>query len=395
MRTLKQIEQSLWRKLNEAAQPAAPTTPPKDTGMSAAEKARFKAGLIGRESTGSSTAVNKASGASGLGQFLKSTFTGMVNRAKPGSPLYGKTWDEYKKDPKLQMTALDIAINGYERMLNKANLPVSYGNLHMLHHFNPSTAIRMLKNPESKLSDYFPEQVPMRDKKGKVMYDKKTGEVMMKQNKVYAQNPHLKPEGTVSQLNQLLLARSQPHVDKYDKQLAKAQGKPDSKADTQVAQADARKIGTGYAAAGKLAALGNRALAAVTGSTSAQAGELPADKRAALAKAPTAPTVPGTDRFTPQSTAPAPTVDTGEIRAAGGLDTPEPPKDWWDQIDHNALSIAAPDSNDIDDTDDLEVDIDGADDDYEYDETPPTPAVTTNESIAELQDILRLAGRVK
>lgn len=412
MRTVKQIEQTLWRKLSEAA-PTAGASKDSRPGTDVAMD-QFKQGLIGAESGGRNV-KNKKSSATGLGQFLKGTFQGMAAQAKPGSPLYGKTWDDYKKDLNLQRQTLDIAVNSYTNALNRNKLPVTAGNLYMMHHFGPGRALKMISSPNAKLGDFIPATVTRRNKK--------TGQIETITNPVYAKNPKLNPEQTVSFTQQRLASAVQSNVDKQT-QLAKnktddapksdtrvaqvttpapapaavkkadtqvAQAKPVAppppaavkKTDTQVAQAAPAAAQKKSTTAGKLADLGNRALAAVTGSTSAHAGELPADKRAAFAKPPVAPvaaTGPATDRFKDQPTQ-QPTVDTGEIRAAGGLDAPEPPKDWWDQIDHSALSVASSDDND--------------DEDDDYEEVPSTPTTTVHESSNELNDILRLAGRVK
>lgn len=199
---------------------------------------QFLTNVIRAESGGRNIKNLTGSSAYGVAQFIPSTFKGLVKQAQPGTPLYGKTWNDYKKDVELQKQALVALTNDNIRNLEKNKIPITPGTLYMLHHFGPKGVDMIKSGPTAKLSNIFPEYVNTRDKR--------TGEVKQILNPVYAQNPQLKPDHTVKTT--------------YDR-LSSAVG--DKKSQQASVKDKAIKVGTNV-------------LAAVTGSGSAQAAdELP------------------------------------------------------------------------------------------------------------------------
>jgi hypothetical protein len=198
---------------------------------------QFLRNVVSRESGGKNIQNKSGSSAFGIAQFMPSTFKGMVQQARPDSPIYGKTWEEFKADTNLQKQTLAIATQDYINKLRSSKVPVTSGSLYMSHFFGPEKATQILqRGPDATLSSVIPEYVRKKDKR--------TGEVRIIKNPVYTQNPNLSPTDTVrstySNLSNLM----------QDRQVASAKK-------------------------GKLAAAGTAALGALVGAKSAEAGEMP------------------------------------------------------------------------------------------------------------------------
>lgn len=197
---------------------------------------QFLRNVVSRESGGKNIQNKSGSSAFGIAQFMPSTFKGMVKQAQPGSPLYGKTWEEFKADTNLQKQTLAIATQDYINRLRSSKVPVTSGSLYMSHFFGPEKATQILQQgPDATLSSVIPEYVRKKDKR--------TGEVRVIKNPVYTQNPNLSPNDTVRSTYSNLSNMMQ------DRQVASAKK-------------------------GKLAAAGTAALGALVGAKSAEAGEL-------------------------------------------------------------------------------------------------------------------------
>lgn len=198
---------------------------------------QFLRNVVSRESGGKNIQNKSGSSAFGIAQFMPSTFKGMVQQARPDSPLYGKTWEEFKADTNLQKQTLAIATQDYINKLRSSKVPVTSGSLYMSHFFGPEKATQILQQgPDATLSSVIPEYVRKKDKR--------TGEVRVIRNPVYTQNPNLSPNDTVSSTYSNLNNMMQ------DRQVASAKK-------------------------GKLAAAGTAALGALVGAKSAEAGEVP------------------------------------------------------------------------------------------------------------------------
>jgi hypothetical protein len=100
--------------------------------------------IIGAESGGSATAKNERSTATGAGQFIESTWLGMLAKHRPD--LTGSPADllALRNDPQLSkdMTAAYAADNG--AILSKAGLPVNAGTSYLAHFAGPSGAVGLL-----------------------------------------------------------------------------------------------------------------------------------------------------------------------------------------------------------------------------------------------------------
>ena len=197
---------------------------------------QFLRNVVSRESGGKNIQNKSGSSAFGIAQFMPSTFKGMVKQARPDSPLYGKTWEEFKADTNLQKQTLAIATQDYINKLRSSKVPVTSGSLYMSHFFGPEKATQILQQgPDATLSSVIPEYVRKKDKR--------TGEVRVIKNPVYTQNPNLSPNDTVRSTYSNLSNMMQ------DRQVASAKK-------------------------GKLAAVGTAALGALVGAKSAEAGEM-------------------------------------------------------------------------------------------------------------------------
>jgi hypothetical protein len=108
-------------------------------------------GLLGKiikaESGGSSTAAAKTSSAYGLGQFTKGTFEGIAKQK--GSPVFGVSWDEYKRNPDVQMKALQFLVQQNQAFLSKSGIPVDDASTYLAHFLGPGGARNIYRQPDS------------------------------------------------------------------------------------------------------------------------------------------------------------------------------------------------------------------------------------------------------
>jgi len=115
-----------------------------------------------KDASGKST-----SSASGIAQFTKGTFEGLVARSQPGDPLYeyenaekkikkgnslvSKNFQLMKTDVNLQRVALDTLIKANSRDLSKAGMPVNDATLYLAHFLGSAGAIRALSQSDDTL----------------------------------------------------------------------------------------------------------------------------------------------------------------------------------------------------------------------------------------------------
>jgi hypothetical protein len=112
------------------------------------------------------------SSAYGRYQFMPKTFDGLVALAKPGDLLYGKTFKDYKKDPKVQDETMRVADVYYTDVLSRNKIPATDGNKYLAHFAGAENAVGIfnlptktplkdlyrdvkLKNGETKTNDFF------------------------------------------------------------------------------------------------------------------------------------------------------------------------------------------------------------------------------------------------
>jgi len=93
--------------------------------------------------------IGGTSTAHGLGQFTKGTFESVAKMAKPGEALYGKTFEDYKKDTGLQKVALDKLIETNKGSLTKANLPTTDSAVYLAHFLGAGGASKVLRASDS------------------------------------------------------------------------------------------------------------------------------------------------------------------------------------------------------------------------------------------------------
>jgi LysM repeat protein len=95
------------------------------------------------------------SSAYGRYQFMPDTFDGLVKLAKPGDLLYGKTWKDFKKDPKLQDETMRVADAYYTDVLSRNKIPTTDGNKYLSHFVGAENAVGMINN--------MPETTPLKN----------------------------------------------------------------------------------------------------------------------------------------------------------------------------------------------------------------------------------------
>lgn len=170
----------------EANSEQAPSKEP-----SAREK--FLNRVIGPESGGDPTIKNPRSSASGLFQFIKSTWDNTVAKAKPGDAHYGVSFKDMRSNPKAQRAAADQISREYQATIQRNKLPDTPAMYYLLHGHG-GKAMELYNSPNKQLKDIYDPYVY--NKKGEIVYDQKTGKPKL--SIVYQQNPNFKPEEKVS-----------------------------------------------------------------------------------------------------------------------------------------------------------------------------------------------------
>lgn len=154
---------------------------------------QFLTKVIGPESGGRHWIQNPHSSATGLFQFIKSTWDNTVKKAKPGDPHYGVSFKDMKNNVAAQRAAADQISREYEQSIKRNNLPNTPGMYYLLHGHGPK-ALELYNNPDKQLKDVYDPYA--RDKKGNIIIDPKTGKP--KPSVVYQQNPDFKPNQKIS-----------------------------------------------------------------------------------------------------------------------------------------------------------------------------------------------------
>jgi hypothetical protein len=111
---------------------------------------RFVDKIVGVESGGNPNAKNARSSASGLGQFIDSTWLQMIDQERPD--LAGLSREEklaLKTDAALSRQMTEAYAKQNEAMLTRAGLPVSVGTLYLAHFAGPEGAQKVLSANES------------------------------------------------------------------------------------------------------------------------------------------------------------------------------------------------------------------------------------------------------
>lgn len=110
--------------------------------------------IIGAESGGrnignqSGEGGKPTSSAFGVAQMTKGTFEDLAKKAKPGSALYGKTFEDMKADVNLQMTAAQQLLDSNSAYLEKAGIKATDANVYLAHFLGPAGAKRLLSQPD-------------------------------------------------------------------------------------------------------------------------------------------------------------------------------------------------------------------------------------------------------
>lgn len=118
------------------------------------------ADLVGNAETGNKNIPNQTgSSAAGIYGFMPDGFKGFVNAAKPGEPLYGKTWNDYLTDVNVQKAAMAAQEKDINNRLAKNNIEPNVGNKYLMHFLGAPTAVPVIKalekDPKTPLSTWF------------------------------------------------------------------------------------------------------------------------------------------------------------------------------------------------------------------------------------------------
>lgn len=100
------------------------------------------------------SARNPSSTATGRYQFLKSTWTGLVNKY----PNSGLTYDG-RLDPQQQEIAIRLFTAENARMLQASGIPLNNGTLYAAHFLGAADAVKVLNSGGGLVSDYVPAKV--------------------------------------------------------------------------------------------------------------------------------------------------------------------------------------------------------------------------------------------
>lgn len=104
--------------------------------------------IIGVESGGNPNARNPNSSASGLGQFIDSTFLATFKAARPDLAA-GKSDEEIlalKTDPQISREMTEAYANQNQAILSKAGVPVTPGSTYLAHFAGPGGAVKVLQS---------------------------------------------------------------------------------------------------------------------------------------------------------------------------------------------------------------------------------------------------------
>lgn len=112
--------------------------------------------IIGVESGGNPNATNPNSSASGLGQFINSTWVSTIRQARPDLA-QGKSDAELlalKTDPQLSREMTEAYANQNQAILSKAGVPVTPGTTYLAHFAGPGGAVKVLQaDPNAMAGD--------------------------------------------------------------------------------------------------------------------------------------------------------------------------------------------------------------------------------------------------
>jgi hypothetical protein len=103
--------------------------------------------IIGVESGGNPNATNPKSSASGLGQFIDSTWLSTIKQARPDLA-QGKSDSDLlalKSDPQLSREMTEAYANQNQAILSKAGVPVTPGSTYLAHFAGPGGAVKVLQ----------------------------------------------------------------------------------------------------------------------------------------------------------------------------------------------------------------------------------------------------------
>lgn len=107
--------------------------------------------IIGAESGGNPNATNPRSSATGLGQFISSTWLDTIRTARPDLA-QGKTDEELlalRTDPQLSREMTEAYANQNQALLSKAGVPVTPGATYLAHFAGPGGAVKVLQSDPS------------------------------------------------------------------------------------------------------------------------------------------------------------------------------------------------------------------------------------------------------
>lgn len=108
--------------------------------------------IIGVESGGNPDAKNPRSSATGLGQFISSTWKQFINERHPDLKAKGSVL-KFRSDPELSREAVEWYAQKNAAVLRKANMPVTDATVYLAHFAGPEGAVKILQNRDKSASE--------------------------------------------------------------------------------------------------------------------------------------------------------------------------------------------------------------------------------------------------
>lgn len=147
-------DEAVFEQSSALLDPEMPALDPAYTDVEGVDYNSYLPSIRRSESGGNDSAKNSSSTATGRYQFLKSTWTELVDRY----PNSGLSYDG-RLDPQQQEVAIRLFTAENARMLKNRGVPLNNGTLYAAHFLGASDAVKVLQAEGGSVADYVPARV--------------------------------------------------------------------------------------------------------------------------------------------------------------------------------------------------------------------------------------------